>query len=107
MKRLPSTSSTQTPSAVHGAVGGQKVHETVALDVFDPNAFGFLDDNVQGVIVIGPVLVLDPDELFRLHDNLLHGIITGMMVLREGLPASDSPDQDNSARRQVQPETPF
>ncbi len=59
---------------VHGAVGGQEVHETVAFDVFDPDAVGLLDDDVQGVIIIGPVLVLDPDELIRLHDNLLLGL---------------------------------
>ena len=57
---------------VDGAVGGQEIHEPVAFDVFDPYAFGLFDDDVQGVIVIGPVLVLDLDELIRLHDNLLH-----------------------------------
>ena len=59
---------------VHGAVGGQEIHEAVAFDVFDPDAFGLLDDDVQGVVVVGPVLVLDLDELLGLHGNLLHGL---------------------------------
>jgi hypothetical protein len=69
---------------VHGAVGSQEVHETVALDVFDPDAFGLLDDYVQGVIIVRPEPILDLDELIRLHDNLLH---RHFVVLRRGPPA--------------------
>ena len=56
---------------VHGTVGGQEVHELVPLDVFDPDALGLLDDDVQRVVVVGAVVVLDLDQFPGLHGHLL------------------------------------
>ena len=56
---------------VDGAVGGEEIHEAVALDVLDPDALGLLDDDVQRVVVVGAVAlgllrtIGDPNVRFR------------------------------------------
>jgi len=56
-----------TVTLVHGAVGREKIHVAFAFDVFDPDALGLADNDVERVVVVGSEAVLDGDELVRLH----------------------------------------
>ena len=56
---------------VEGGVGGEEVEIFFAVDVPDPAARGTLDDDVEGVIVVGAVLVFESDEIGRLGGRLL------------------------------------
>ncbi len=53
---------------VDGGVGGEEIEVAVAFDVGDPGAGGTGDDDVEGVVVVGAVLVFERDEglAFRL-----------------------------------------
>ncbi len=48
---------------IDGGVGGEEVEVLAAVDVPDPGAGGALDDDVEGMVVVGAVLVLVGDEV--------------------------------------------
>ncbi len=52
---------------VDGRIGAQEIQVLPALDVVHPDALGLGDDDVQGVVVVGPVQVLDGDEVLAVH----------------------------------------
>ena len=48
---------------VDGGVGGEEVEVAAAFDVVDPDALGALDDDIERLVVVGAVLVFEPDVL--------------------------------------------
>jgi hypothetical protein len=46
---------------VDGGVGGEAVEVAFAVDVGDPGAAGALDDDVEGMVVVGAVEVFEFD----------------------------------------------
>ena len=52
---------------VDGRIGAQAVEVLLAVDVPDPDALGLVDDDIQGMVIMGAVLVLDGDDLFAVH----------------------------------------
>ncbi len=52
---------------VDGRIGAQEIEVLLALDVPHPDPLGLADDDVQGVVVVGPVEVFDEDEVLAVH----------------------------------------
>ena len=65
---------------VHGGVGGEKVEVAAAFDVVDPGALGALDDDVQGVIVVGSVAIFEGDQVVRIGSRTVLGLHCGTLV---------------------------
>ncbi len=58
---------------VHGGVGGQEIHVLLALHIREVDTLALGADHVQGVVVVGSVMVFLIDELGRLQDFDGHG----------------------------------
>jgi hypothetical protein len=50
---------------VDRGIGRQAIEVLVAVDVVDPGAFAARDDHVEGVVVVGAVLLFQVDEGLR------------------------------------------
>src|SRR6185437_14366883 len=51
-------------------IGGEEVEIAAAADVRDPRAGSALDDDVEGMVVVGAVAVFEGDQFFGKHRDL-------------------------------------
>ncbi len=52
---------------VDGRIGAQAVQVLVPFDIVHPDALGLVDDDVEGMVVVGPVEIFDADEFLAVH----------------------------------------